>query len=71
MVGIEAQSIQLSFGSISWFEIGEGKPPMFLHGFPDTPLTFSGQIEFFAKHGFRCMAPYLPGYGSSSHSWQP
>lgn len=62
----EVLSAQLDSGSICWLEIGEGKPLVFLHGFPDTPLTFSGQLEFFAKRAFRCMAPYLPGYGPSS-----
>lgn len=57
--------ISLPSGNLAYLEAGEGEPLLFLHGFPDTPKSFSAQIAFFSEKGFRCLAPYLPGYGNS------
>jgi pimeloyl-ACP methyl ester carboxylesterase len=43
----------------------DGAATLLVHGFPDSPRTFDEIIEHFIHDGRRCIAPYLPGYGSS------
>ena len=57
--------VQTGHGAIAYYDIGEGRPVLFLHGFPDTPEGFAGQIEAFKRAGYRCILPYMPGYGDS------
>ena len=56
----------LAHGQIAYFDIGEGQPFLLLHGFPDTPHTFRHQVPALVERGYRCIVPYLPGYGASS-----
>lgn len=56
---------QAGRGTIAYYDIGEGEPVLFLHGFPDTPEGFSGQVDAFSSAGYRCILPYMPGYGGS------
>ncbi len=44
---------------------GEGKPIIFLHGFPLTHEMWNPQIEFLKKQGFKVIAPDLRGFGDS------
>ncbi|HBC56397.1 MAG TPA: hypothetical protein DCZ03_04455, partial [Gammaproteobacteria bacterium] len=53
-------------GQVAYYEKGSGKPFLFLHGFPDTPLSFTAQVEYFSSRGYRCIVPYMPGYGETS-----
>lgn len=43
-------------------EAGTGPLVLCLHGFPDTPHTYTGLIKHLAAQGFRVVAPYLRGY---------
>jgi len=43
----------------------DGKPLIFLHGFPDFWFGWRHQIEFFANLGYRVIAPDLRGYNKS------
>jgi len=36
-----------------------------LHGWPESALTWAGQIEALSKAGYRCAAPDLRGFGAS------
>jgi len=45
--------------------IGEGKPLLMMHGFPDTPESFRHQQTFFLEAGYQLIIPFLPGYGES------
>lgn len=44
------------------FEVGRGRPLVWLHGFPDHPPT---AVEFFAALDRRVVAPWLRGYAPS------
>tara|TARA_Y100001970_G_scaffold180262_1_gene219462 strand:+ start:5780 stop:6640 length:861 start_codon:yes stop_codon:yes gene_type:complete len=54
--------IYKSKNGISYLSKGRGDPLYLLHGFPDTPINFHNQINFFAQNGFEVFVPYLPGY---------
>lgn len=55
------------YGTLAYFEYGSGnRPLLLLHGFPDTPQTFENFIEAACREGYRCLAPFLPGYGDSA-----
>ena len=43
----------------------DGPVVLCLHGFPDTPATFSGLLPALAAAGFRAVAPWLRGYAPS------
>jgi pimeloyl-ACP methyl ester carboxylesterase len=47
---------------IAYLEEGEGPLVLFLHGFPDNALSYRRQLSFFAKAGYRAVAPFLRGY---------
>lgn len=46
-------------------EKGEGHPVLFLHGFPETSLSWRYQLDALAAAGYRAIAPDLRGYGLS------
>lgn len=46
----------------AYLEEGEGPLVLLLHGFPDTPHTWSHQMPALAAAGYRVVAPYLRGY---------
>ncbi len=52
----------------SYIERGPADGPLmiFLHGWPSLGLMWRAQMEGFAADGWRCVAPDLRGYGSSS-----
>ena len=41
---------------------GEGPVVLLLHGFPDTPATFTHQLRALAAAGYRAVAPTMRGY---------
>jgi epoxide hydrolase 4 len=53
---------------IHYVTSGDGPLVVLLHGFPETHRSFELQIPFLAEHGFRVVAPDLPGYGASGPS---
>jgi len=57
---------ETSVGTLAYYDIGEGQPVVLLHGFPDNPLTFTHLVKVLKQQGFRCIIPYMPGYGDSS-----
>jgi len=56
--------VKLSLGDIVYFEEGEGKDLIFLHGGFATPAGYSELIELLSKQ-FRVIAPTHPGHGDS------
>lgn len=52
-----------------------GRPVLvFLHGFPEGAFVWDAPLEHFAQPahgGYRCVAPYLRGYGASSSPTAP
>lgn len=50
---------------VAYLEQGTGPLVMLLHGFPDTPHTWSHQLPALAAAGFRVVAPWLRGYPPS------
>jgi len=47
-------------------ELGEGKPVLFCHGFPDLWIGWRRQMEAVAAKGYRAIAVDMRGYGRSS-----
>lgn len=66
--GIQFSERNLSIGMINWvlLEAGSGEPVMLLHGFPDTPHTFSEQAGPLIEQGYKVIIPWLPGYAPST-----
>lgn len=51
-------------------DIGEGKPILFIHGWPITHQMYEYQFTQLPKHGYRCIAIDLRGFGNSSYPWE-
>ncbi|MCL5093586.1 MAG: alpha/beta hydrolase [Patescibacteria group bacterium] len=49
---------------MAYFELGEGKPILFLHGWGGTALTYQKNLEFLALKN-KVIAPDLPFFGKS------
>jgi len=47
------------------YEQGEGRPVIFLHGFPELAFSWRHQLPALAKAGFQAIAPDQRGYGKS------
>ena len=45
----------------------DGPVLIFLHGFPEGAFAWDGMLERLAVQGYRCLAPYLRGFGPSSN----
>jgi pimeloyl-ACP methyl ester carboxylesterase len=58
---VEINGIQLHV-----VELGNGKPVLFCHGFPDTWRGWRRQMEAIAEAGYRAIAVDMRGYGRSS-----
>jgi pimeloyl-ACP methyl ester carboxylesterase len=54
---VEANGIEFAY-----LEAGEGPLVLLLHGFPDDPRTWEGQMQALADGGYRAVAPYMRGY---------
>ena len=63
--GFERHQITVGDDNLSVHVGGEGKPLLFLHGYPQTYATWSKIAPVFAQQ-FKCVAVDLPGYGQSS-----
>lgn len=53
---------------ITYFEKGDGPLMLCLHGFPDHPLSFHHQLNYFSSKGYRVVTPYMRGYSPSQQS---
>ena len=51
--------------SINTFVEGEGKPVIFVHGWPESWYSWRHQIEPFKKAGYKVIIPDIRGYGKS------
>jgi non-heme chloroperoxidase len=51
-------------------DIGEGKPVVFIHGWPLNQKMFEYQYNQFPKEGYRCIGIDLRGYGKSDTPWE-
>lgn len=60
------KNIDVSSGKLAYYDLGEGQAVVLLHGFPDTPHTFENMVSELVNAGFRCIVPFMPGYGGSS-----
>lgn len=63
-----AGRIETSRHATSWIEAGPKSGPLMIlvHGWPEVSIVWRHQLEYFAAAGWRCVAPDMRGYGSSS-----
>jgi pimeloyl-ACP methyl ester carboxylesterase len=52
---------------LAHLEAGRGPTVVLLHGYPFDNSMWSEQIKFLSAHGYRVIAPDLPGFGKSSN----
>lgn len=59
------KSIKAGYLDIHYHEVGpEGADPVILlHGFPYDTRAYNAVVGTLAGRGFRCLVPYLRGYG--------
>src|SRR5437667_12790605 len=55
----------------AYLEQGAGPLVLLLHGFPDTPQTWSDTRPALAQAGFRAVSPFMRGYVPSEIPAQP
>ncbi len=53
--------------TVHYFESGEGRPLILVHGIGQSLFAWHENIDFFAQNGFRVLALDLPGHGYSTH----
>ncbi len=56
---------------IAYDDIGEGPAVILIHSFPLCRQMWQPQLEALSKHGFRVIAPDLPGFGESVSGEEP
>jgi pimeloyl-[acyl-carrier protein] methyl ester esterase len=54
---------------LTWYEIGQGRPLVLLHGWSMSAVVFSEVAELLSS-GYRLLIPDLPGHGGSSPARQ-
>lgn len=64
----ERKTFQSTRHRTAYLESGPADGPLmiFVHGWPEAPFVWIRQIEYFAENGWRCIAPWMRGYGASS-----
>lgn len=52
----------------AYLDMGPAQGPLmfFVHGWPEAPQVWHEQVSHFASAGWRCIAPWMRGYGGSS-----
>ena len=65
-MNLHQQIVRANGVDINVASAGEGRPVVFLHGFPDTHRVWRNQFSPFVESGYRVIAPDLRGYGRSS-----
>jgi len=58
----ETASVELDGVRFPYFARGAGPLLLCMHGFPDHPSSFAGQLETFSRAGYRVVAPFMRGY---------
>jgi pimeloyl-[acyl-carrier protein] methyl ester esterase len=67
---LKAANFQLPDGrQLAWYEIGQGRPLVLLHGWAMSAAVFS-EVAALLSADFRLLIPDLPGHGNSSASLQ-
>ncbi|KAL0388818.1 UNVERIFIED_CONTAM: Epoxide hydrolase B [Sesamum radiatum] len=66
MEGVEHKTLSLNGISMHVAEMGHGPIILFLHGFPQCWYSWRHQMTFFARHGYRALAPDLRGYADTT-----
>ncbi len=56
-------------GDMAWYEAGNGRPLVLLHGWATSASVFSELVTMLADD-FRLLIPDLPGHGASSPAVQ-
>lgn len=62
---IRDDSIRLEGETLHWYEAGQGAPLVLLHGGGGTGRAFLAQLTHLSTHGWRVLAPDMPGFGKS------
>ena len=62
---VNMKSVDLDDVRLSVEDRGEGRPLLFVHGFPLDHSMWQAQIEEFSQLGYRTIAPDLRGFGQS------
>lgn len=67
-MNIEQHSLKTPRHTSFYLSCGERDAPLmvFVHGWPELSLSWRHQLPFFAKRGWRAIAPDMRGYGRSS-----
>ncbi|WP_189338529.1 alpha/beta fold hydrolase [Sphingobium sp. SCG-1] len=65
---IERKTFETARHRTAYLEAGPADGPLmiFVHGWPEAPFVWIRQIEYFSEQGWRCIAPWMRGYGASS-----
>jgi pimeloyl-ACP methyl ester carboxylesterase len=65
---VTVETISLANGTLTFsgLTVGSGPVVLLLHGFPDSPATFSWQIKALAEAGYQAVAMSMRGYETSS-----
>lgn len=61
---LHRHQLTTSSGDVVWYELGQGKPLVLLHGGFGNHLHWDKNIEFFARN-YRVLVPDMPGFGES------
>jgi pimeloyl-ACP methyl ester carboxylesterase len=56
----------MSGDQLTYLDVGSGPAVLLLHGYPFDNSMWSDQIDFLSAHGYRVIAPDLPGFGKST-----
>jgi pimeloyl-ACP methyl ester carboxylesterase len=59
------KSVRIDSHQVRCLDLGSGRPLLLLHGFMDTCYTWHRIAPDLVRHGFRVIAPDLPGFGQS------
>lgn len=64
---LKRHQLATNSGDVIWYEMGDGKPLVMLHGGFGNHLHWEKNIEFFAGK-YRVLIPDMPGFGESDKS---
>jgi pimeloyl-ACP methyl ester carboxylesterase len=64
---LKRHQLPTNSGDVVWYEMGDGKPLIMLHGGFGNHLHWEKNIEFFASN-YRVLIPDMPGFGESDKS---
>ncbi|MFW2829540.1 alpha/beta hydrolase [Sphingomonas sp. ID0503] len=65
---IDRKTFETDRHRTAYLQAGPSDGPLmiFVHGWPEAPFVWIRQIEYFVAQGWRCIAPWMRGYGASS-----